>query len=44
MIPGPDFEVQGTHRDKPGGIEVHVKERDVFYVVDGEATIVAGGR
>lgn len=43
MIPGSDFEVQGTHRDKPGGIEVHVKERDVFYVVDGEATVVAGG-
>lgn len=43
MIPGADFEVQGTHRDKPGGIEVHVKERDVFYVVDGEATVVAGG-
>ena len=44
MIPGSDFEVQGTHRDKPGGIEVHVKERDVFYVVDGEATVVAGGK
>jgi mannose-6-phosphate isomerase-like protein (cupin superfamily) len=43
MIPGSDFEVQGTHRDRPGGIEVHVKERDVFYVVDGEAIVVAGG-
>lgn len=44
MIPGSDFEVQGTHRDKPGGIEVHLKERDVFYVVDGEATVMAGGK
>ena len=44
MIPGSDFEVQGTHREKPGGIEVHVKERDVFYVVDGEATVIAGGK
>lgn len=43
MIPGSDFEVQGTHRVKPGGIEVHIKERDVFYVVDGEATVIAGG-
>jgi mannose-6-phosphate isomerase-like protein (cupin superfamily) len=43
MIPGSDFEVQGTHRDKAGNIEVHVKERDVFYVVDGEATFIAGG-
>jgi mannose-6-phosphate isomerase-like protein (cupin superfamily) len=44
MVPGSDFEVQGTHRDKPGNIEVHLKERDVFYVVDGEATVVAGGK
>lgn len=44
MIPGSDFEVQGTHRQKPGNIEVHVKERDVFYVVDGEATVIAGGK
>jgi quercetin dioxygenase-like cupin family protein len=43
MIPGSDFEVQGTHRDKGGNIEVHVKERDVFYVVDGDATFIAGG-
>jgi mannose-6-phosphate isomerase-like protein (cupin superfamily) len=43
MIPGTDFEVQGTHRDKPGNVEVHLKERDVFYVVDGEATVIAGG-
>jgi mannose-6-phosphate isomerase-like protein (cupin superfamily) len=44
MIPGTDFEVQGTHRVKGGNIEVHVKERDVFYVVDGEATVIAGGK
>lgn len=44
MIPGSDFEVQGTHRVKPGNIEVHLKERDVFYVVDGEATVIAGGK
>lgn len=43
MIPGTDFEVQGTHRDRGGNVEVHLKERDVFYVVDGEATVIAGG-
>jgi len=43
MVPGSDFEVQGNRREKAGNIEVHEKERDVFYVVDGEATFVAGG-
>jgi mannose-6-phosphate isomerase-like protein (cupin superfamily) len=43
MVPGSDFEIQGNRRNKAGNIEVHVKERDIFYVVDGEATFVAGG-
>lgn len=43
MIVGPDFEVQGTHRVKAGNAELHVKETDVFYVTDGEATVVVGG-
>jgi len=43
VIDGPDFQVQGTHRVKPGNAELHVKETDVFYVTDGEATVVTGG-
>ena len=43
VINGPDFQVQGSHRDKAGNAELHVKETDTFYVVDGEATIVTGG-
>jgi quercetin dioxygenase-like cupin family protein len=31
------------HRDKAGVVEVHEKETDVFYVADGEATVLAGG-
>jgi quercetin dioxygenase-like cupin family protein len=37
------IQVSGSHRDKPGVPEVHEKETDIFYVADGEATLVAGG-
>ena len=35
--------VSGSHRDKAGQVEVHDKETDVIYVVDGTATFVTGG-
>lgn len=38
-----DHSVQMLKRMAPGEAEVHTKETDIFYVVDGEATFVAGG-
>jgi len=38
-----DFTVAGTHRNGPGQVEVHDHETDIFYVTDGEATLVTGG-
>ena len=35
--------VQGASRTAPGQVEVHDKETDVLYIVDGEATFVTGG-
>jgi mannose-6-phosphate isomerase-like protein (cupin superfamily) len=37
------YRVQTSRRVKPGGAEVHEKETDIFYVVDGSATFVTGG-
>jgi len=37
------YVVVGSHRDKAGQVEVHDKETDVIYVVDGTATFVTGG-
>jgi mannose-6-phosphate isomerase-like protein (cupin superfamily) len=37
------IKVSGSHRDKAGVVEVHERETDIFYVADGEATILAGG-
>jgi hypothetical protein len=38
LVSGSDVLVSGSHRDKPGQVEVHDKEMDVIYVVDGTAT------
>ena len=38
-----DYTVQMLKRTAAGQVEVHTKETDIFYVVDGEATIVTGG-
>lgn len=43
LVTQSDLTVMGSHRDKAGQVEVHDKETDVFYVTDGEATIVTGG-
>ena len=37
------IKVSGSHRDKAGVVEVHEKQTDIFYISDGEATLVAGG-
>lgn len=44
LAKGDDFTVSGARRTAAGQVEVHEKETDIFYVVDGEATFVTGGR
>ena len=44
LVPGDGaYEVQTNRRVKDGNIEIHVKETDIFYVVDGGATFWVGG-
>jgi len=43
LVTQPDLNVQGAHREAPGQVELHEKETDIFYITDGEATIVTGG-
>jgi mannose-6-phosphate isomerase-like protein (cupin superfamily) len=43
LVNAPDLLVSGSHRDKAGQVEVHDKETDVIYMVDGDATFVTGG-
>ena len=44
LASGSDYKVSGARRDKAGQVEVHEKETDIFYIVDGEATFVTGGK
>ena len=43
LVTAPDLLVLGAHREVAGQVEVHDKETDVIYVMDGEATFVTGG-
>jgi len=43
LVTASDFNIQILKRTGPGQVEVHDKEADTFYVLDGEATFVTGG-
>ncbi len=43
LVATKDFTVAGSFRKVPGQVEVHARETDIFYVTDGEATLVVGG-
>ena len=43
LVTAPNLSVTVAHRTGPGMVEVHDKETDTFYVLDGAATIVTGG-
>jgi mannose-6-phosphate isomerase-like protein (cupin superfamily) len=40
---GPDFTASLARRTAAGQVEIHAKETDIFYIVDGSATFVTGG-
>ncbi len=43
LVTAPDLSVSVNRRTAAGQVEVHDKETDTFYVLDGEATVVTGG-
>jgi mannose-6-phosphate isomerase-like protein (cupin superfamily) len=43
LVRASDLSVSVNRRTGPGQVEVHDKETDTFYILDGEATIVTGG-
>ena len=40
---GRNYMVHASRREKPGQAEIHVKDADVIYVLQGKATFVTGG-
>ena len=43
LVTAPEYTVSVLSRNMAGQVEVHEKETDIFYVMDGEATFVTGG-
>ena len=43
LLHAPDLTVLISHRATAGEVEIHDKETDTFYVLDGSATLVTGG-
>jgi len=44
LVTAPDLLGLGSHREVAGQVEVHDKETDVLYILDGQATFVTGGQ
>ncbi len=44
LVDTPGWKVDAGRRREPGEVEHHERVTDVMYVVDGEATVVTGGR
>ena len=43
LASGADFTVSILKRTAAGQVEIHDKETDIFYILDGEAVFVTGG-
>jgi mannose-6-phosphate isomerase-like protein (cupin superfamily) len=37
------YKIHASRRDAPGQAEVHALDTDIFYILDGSATLVTGG-
>jgi glc operon protein GlcG len=44
LISESGFRVNASRRDGPGEAEVHLSDTDIFYVLQGQATVVTGGQ
>jgi glc operon protein GlcG len=43
LFEGPAYKIHASRRDGPGQAEVHVRDIDIIYVLEGTSTLVTGG-
>lgn len=43
LIRGANYKVDASHREEPGIVEVHTRDTDIIYMLEGSATLVTGG-
>src|SRR5882724_11958438 len=39
-----NFKVQAGRRTSPGEVEIHERDMDIFYILEGSGTFVTGGK
>jgi glc operon protein GlcG len=44
LIEVADYKIHASRRDGPGIAEVHARDTDIAYVLEGSATLITGGR
>jgi glc operon protein GlcG len=44
LVKAANYKVDASHRDSPGLVEVHTKDTDIIYMLEGNATLVTGGK
>ena len=44
LYEGPAYKIHASRRDGPGGAEIHGRDTDIFYILEGTATLVTGGK
>ncbi|HEX5607586.1 MAG TPA: heme-binding protein [Candidatus Binatia bacterium] len=43
LVRGMNYKIDASHRDEPGSVEVHTRDTDLIYMLEGTATLVTGG-
>jgi mannose-6-phosphate isomerase-like protein (cupin superfamily) len=43
MVEVGDYKIHASRRDGPGAVEIHTRDTDIAYVLQGSATLVSGG-
>lgn len=43
LFEGPAYKIHASRRTEPGQAEIHTRDTDVIYVLEGRATLVTGG-
>jgi len=44
LVKAQNYKVDASHREAPGVVEVHTKDTDIIYMLEGTATLVTGGK
>ena len=44
LLDAHEYQVHTSNREGPGKAEIHLLDTDVFYVLEGSATLVTGGK